>query len=98
MPYRGCWPRGHRDPLLFAARASVPTSGEVRDVVESDLLNMEKYLKEIASLLADADQATGKIFEEEHMRMINMVTSVHPGGVGGGNRVPKGIMEHKVII
>ncbi len=31
------------------------------------------------------------------MLMINMVTSIHPGGVGGGTRFPKGIVEHKVI-
>ncbi len=37
------------------------------------------------------------MFEEEHMHMINMVTSVHPGGVAGGNRTSKGIMEHNVI-
>ncbi len=60
-------------------------------------LNIDKYVKEIASPPVDAVQATGKMFEETHMRMINMVTSIHPGGVGGGNRFPKGIMVHKVI-
>ncbi len=60
--------------------------------MEHDPLNMERYVKEIAGLLADAVQATGKMFEEEQIRMINVVTSMHPGGVGGGNRVPKGIM------
>ncbi len=34
----------------------------------------------------DGVQAAEKMFEEEHMRMINMVTSIHLGGVGGGNR------------
>ena len=63
--------------------------------MEQDQFNSERYFKELASLLADAVQATGKMFEEELMRMIN--TSVHPGGVLGGNRVPKGIMKHKVI-
>ncbi len=47
--------------------------------------------------MADAVRATRKMFEEEHMRMINVVTSIQPGGVGGGNRVPKGIVAHKVI-
>ena len=48
-------------------------------------------------MLVDAALANGKMFEEEHMRMINIVTSMHPGAVGGGIRFPKGIMEHKVI-
>ncbi len=72
-------------------------AGEVRDTVEQDQFNIEKYVKEVASLLADAVQATGKMFEEERMRMINMVTSVHLGGLGGGSRYPEGIMEDEVI-
>ncbi len=65
--------------------------------MENDQRNIERYVKEIASLLVDAVHAIGKMFAEEHVRMINMVTSSHPGGVGGGNRFPKGIMERKVI-
>ncbi len=72
-------------------------AGEVPDVVENDSLNMQRDVKEIASLLAAAVEATGKMFKEEHMRMIKMMTSIHPGGVGGGHRIPKGIMEHRVI-
>ncbi len=52
---------------------------------------MEKYVKELTSLLVDAIQATGNMFEEEHFRMINRVTSIHPGGGGGGARFKKGI-------
>ena len=52
-------------------------AGEVRDAVENDQLNIEKCVKEVAALLVDTVQATGKMFEEEHMRMISMVTSVH---------------------
>ncbi len=43
-------------------------AGEVRDVVGSDPLNMEWYAKEFDSLLADAIQAPGQMFEEERMR------------------------------
>ncbi len=43
--------------------------------MENDQLNIEQYAKEIASLLADAVQAAGKMFEEERLRMINMVTA-----------------------
>ncbi len=49
------------------------------DNVEDDSINVEKYVNELASLLAETIQATGKMFEEEHLRMINMVTSIHPG-------------------
>ncbi len=60
---------------------------------------MEKYVKEFAFLLVDAIQATGKMFKEEHLRMINMVSTIHTEGLGGGcNRfTAEGIMEHKVI-
>ncbi len=65
--------------------------------MEADSINVEKYFKEIAALVADLTMATGRIFEQEPMWMINIVTSIHPSGVGGGNRSPRGIMEHKVI-
>ncbi len=39
-------------------------AGEIRGSVEQNQLKIEKYVKEIASLLADAAQATGKMFEE----------------------------------
>ncbi len=67
---------------------------------ENDQLNIEKYVKELALLLVDTIQVTGEMFEEKHLRMINMVTAINPGGLGGkrGNGVTKrGIMEHKVI-
>ncbi len=56
-----------------------------------------KYAKELANLAVDPIQATGGIFEDGHLRMTNMVTSIHPGGGDGGNRFTKGIMEHKVM-
>ncbi len=39
--------------------------GEVRDNVENDQFSVEKNVKELASLLVDAIQATGATFEEE---------------------------------
>ena len=62
---------------------------------------MEKYVKEIAALVADLTKAAGRMFEQEHFRMINMVSAISPGGLGGkgGNRfTAKRVMEHKVII
>ncbi len=81
------------------ARAFV-RSGEVNDNVENDQLNIERYVTELALLLVDAIQATGKMFEEEDLRMIGMVTATNPGGLGGkgGNGVTKrGIMEYKGV-
>jgi hypothetical protein len=72
----------------------------VRDHVEQDSINVEKYVKVLASLLVDTIQTTGKMFEEEHLRMINMVSAINTGGSGGaGNRfTATRIMEHKVIM
>ncbi len=39
------------------------------------------------------------MFEQEHLRMINMVSSISTGGIGssGGPTFNRGIIEHKVI-
>ncbi len=89
MPYRGFGHVGTASHCYSQLARVFLRAGNVRDVVESALLNTERCVTEIASLLLGAVQTTGKMFEKEHMRMINMVTSVHPGGVGGSNRVPK---------
>ncbi len=68
-------------------------AGEVRDNVEAESINVEKYVKEIPDLMADLTKATGRMFEQEHFTMINMVSAVNTGGSGA-----KGIMEHKVIM
>ncbi len=80
------------------ARVSL-RAGEVRGIIEADSINVEKYVMEIATLLSDLTKAIGKMFEEEHLRMINMVTSMHTGGLGGagGPRLTGGIIEHKAI-
>ncbi len=72
---------------------------ELRDYVEADSINVERYVKEIAALSADLTKATGRMSKEEHLRMINMVTSIYTGGSGGagGLKLDRGIMEHKVI-
>jgi hypothetical protein len=72
-------------------------AGELTDHVETDSINVKQYVKEIAALVADLAKATGRMFEQEPMRMIIMVTSIHLGGVGGGSRFTTGLMEHRVI-
>ncbi len=41
--------------------------------------------------------ATGAMLEQEHLRFINIFAATGSGGIGGGHRFNKGIMEHKVI-
>ena len=74
-------------------------AGEVRDNVEVGSINVEKYVKELANLMADLTKAAGRMFEQEHLRMINMVSAINVGGLGsgGGPRFNKGIMEHRVV-
>ena len=38
-------------------------AGEVRDNVEAGSINVEKYVKEIAALVADLTKAAGRMFE-----------------------------------
>ncbi len=65
-------------------------AGEVRGHVEGNSINVGKYVKEIAIMIYE-------FFEQEHLRMINVVSAINPGGVTGSHRAPKGIMEHNVI-
>jgi hypothetical protein len=72
--------------------------GEIRDHVEADGINVEQYVKEIAVTVMELTKATGRMFEQEHLRFINMATSINPRTFGGGSSgVTRGIMEHKVI-
>ncbi len=48
--------------------------------------------------MIDLTKAAGGMFEQEHLRMINMVWAINPGGNGGNRFIAKGIMEHKVIM
>ncbi len=57
--------------------------GDVRDHVEAVSVNVEKYVKEIAVLVGGLTKATGRMFEQEHLRMINMVSAINTGGSGG---------------
>ena len=69
--------------------------GGVRDSVEGGSINVGKYVKEAAALVADLTKAAGRMFEQEHLRMISMVSANSPGGLGGtkGNRfITKGII------
>ena len=70
---------------------------DIENNVETDPINMEKYVKELSKVCWDMFRATGAMLEREHLRFINMFTEAGSGGNGGGHRFNKGIMEHKVI-
>ena len=48
--------------------------------MEADSINVEKYVKEIVALVIDVVKASGRMFEQEHLRMINMVSAINPRG------------------
>ncbi len=39
---------------------------------ETDAISMEKYVKELSNVCWDVFRATGTMFEQEHVRFINM--------------------------
>ncbi len=57
-------------------------AGEVRDSVEADSSNVEMYVEEFANLVIDLTEASGRMFEQEHFRMINMVSAINTGSSG----------------
>ncbi len=46
--------------------------GDIRDNVEGDSINMEKYLKELAVVSMDLTKACGRMFEQQHLRFTLM--------------------------
>ena len=38
-------------------------------------MNIEKYVKELTNTMIDLTKATGRMFEQEHLRMTNMVAA-----------------------
>ncbi len=52
---------------------------EIKDKVEADRTNVKKYVKELTNTMIDMTRATGRMFEQEHLRMINMVAAINAG-------------------
>ncbi len=66
--------------------------------VEADAINVEKYVKELSKVCWDMFRATGAMFEQEHLRFINIFAATGGGGSeGGATKFTRGLMEHKVI-
>ena len=71
---------------------------EISDNVLGDQLNTERYVKELTDVVREMFMASGSMFQQEHLRFINMFAATGGGGKGGGgHRFEKTIMEHKVI-
>ena len=70
---------------------------EISENVVGDQLNTEKYVKELTDVVREMFMASGSMFEQEHLRFINMFAATGVGGKGGGHRYEKTIMEDKVI-
>ena len=47
---------------------------------EADAINVEKYVKELSKVCWDMFRATGTMFEQEHLRFINVLAAI--GGNG----------------
>ncbi len=71
----------------------------ISENVENDQLNIERYVKERTTVCKDMFRATGAIFEQEHLRLVNMLVATGIGGGAGGGcvKLEKGTMEDKVI-
>ncbi len=46
--------------------------GEIRDNVEADSVDVEHYVKGLAVVTTDLTKACRRMFEQEHLRFINM--------------------------
>ncbi len=57
-------------------------AGDVRDSVEADSINGEMYVEKIVNLVIYLTEASGRMFEQEHFRRINMVSAINTGGSG----------------
>ncbi len=71
----------------------------IKDNVESDQFDIEKYVKELANVCEDMLRATCAMFEQEHFCFINMfVVTGTAGGAGGGRvKLANGVMQHSAI-
>ena len=74
---------------------------EIAENVESDQLNIEKYVKELTTVVREMFLSTGSMFQQENVRFLSMIAATggggYGGGHGGGSKYQKTIMEHKVI-
>ena len=71
---------------------------KVADSVESDGINVERYVREIALTLRDVIAATGRMFEREPWRVTALISASGHGGAGPrSERQVRSVMGHRVI-
>ncbi len=59
---------------------------EISENVVGDQLNTEKYVKELTDAVREMFMASGSMFEQEHLRFINMFAATGVGGKAGGHK------------
>ncbi len=72
--------------------------GEIRDNVEANGINVEKYVKELAVVTMDLTEACGSKFKQEHFRFIAMFLTTRNNGGRGGGGFYRDVMEYKGIM
>jgi hypothetical protein len=70
---------------------------EIAVHVETDSVNVEKYVKEVALMAGKLGRVVGRMFEEEHLRFISMYTAAG-SSTGAVGRQVRSIMENRVIM
>ena len=63
---------------------------DISENVAGDQLNVEKYVKELSDVRTEMCRATACMFEQEHLRLINMLTATG----GGGSKYPRTQVHH----
>ncbi len=63
------------------------TVKEIENSVASDSINVEKYALEVTKVSEDGCKAVGRMFQQERLRCIVMITSA---GISGGGKYTKG--------
>ncbi len=53
---------------------------EIEENAEHDTINSEMYIKELSKVCWDMFRARGAMFDEEHLRFINMITAAGSNG------------------
>ena len=56
--------------------------GEIRDNVEADVINVDKYVKELSVATMNLTKACGRMFEQENFRFIAMFSETRTRGGG----------------
>ncbi len=70
---------------------------DIENNMATDSINMEKYVKELSKVCWDMSRTTGAMFEQEHLRLINMMVATACGGNGRGHKFNERVMENKIM-